>query len=994
MSEMPAQDDTHPQLQVPPAEDEFTEEQPYYTYPGRHTPPPPRRRGGIGCWIIGLMTAFMATALIVAGLFLPPVSLGDRLFGDTYAILDAENNAAAHEGLTLIVDPADPGSDFGVALDSVSMSDFAAANRAAGPWVVEASAAVHPFLALQSQVYTIETRGQAPGTVTLTLNMPPEAGNPDVMDLYAWNSARRTWEFLPSQVARDGQIRARVERVPERLALFQAAPYDPIVLSRLDFGESIPAGASELVTIITPTGVQAAMPTAEQQRQNNEQTIGGSLAPGFELNAGYMVMPVIRNYTDARATDVDTVVALISNRALRDRHIQQIVSFASSGGYSGVFIDYRGLPEDQRASYSAFMRQLGQRLSEMNLSLGVVVPMAQNVDGTWQTGAYDWRALGAAATYVQVNLEADPTIFVPGPDRLVEAMMRWAVGEVSRYKLLAGMSALSQREVTGDFTPIGYNEALSALGNVRIEAAASEGETIPPGSEISISLDGFAALPGVDQTAQTPFVDYLTDDGSVASRIWLTTGEALRFRLDRLTPFGIAGAAFPDLLSAGLVNNVRDAILEYKIQLPSAASQQEMVLNWRIESAEGRVAEFTTGFNEELIVTLQAPDGNYAVNVDIVGGGLQSARGGAAVALFAPTDTPTPMPTETPEPTPTPTPTLAPVVAQQPAAPAAQPVAPPPGPGSIAVGNFEYGGHVANASSDRTINAMRSAGMTWKKVQVRYNLGRSAGDVAGTIDAMRAGGFRVLLGVVGSPAELAAGGGDYIRQYAQFVGDLAAMGVDAIEIWNEPNLSREWPEGQISGANYTALLRESYNAIKSRNGSVMVIAGAPAPTGAEAAFPGRVVNDDNFVRQMMEAGAINYMDCMGMHYNEGLVSARQTSGDPRDNYYTRYLPTLINMYWNLIGGQRPICITELGYLTPEGYGPLPEFFNWAANVTVAQQAAWLAEAAVVASQSGRVRLMIVWNIDFQRYDSDPMAGYAIIRPDGSCPACSALAGAR
>lgn len=993
MFEMPDKDDTQPQPPVGQPGAGKAEDQPYYTYAGRHTPPPPRRRkSGVGCWIMGLLTAFMATALIVAGLFLPPVSLGDRLFGESYALLDAQNNAAAHEGLTLIVDPADPGSDFGVALDSVSISDFTSGNRATGSWTVEASAAVQPYLALQSRVYTVQTRGQAPSNVTLTLNMPPEAGNPDVMDLYYWNNG--TWEFLPSRISRDGQIRAQVERVPERLALFQAAPFDPIVLTRLDFGESIPAGVSELVTIITPTGVQAALPTAEQQRQNNEQTIGGSLAPGFELNAGYMVMPVVRNYTDARATDVDTVVALISNRALRDRHIQQLVSFASSGGYNGIFIDYRDLPADQRAAYSAFVRQLGQRLNEMNLALGVVVPMAQNVDGAWQTGAYDWRALGAAVTYLQVDLGADPTTFAPGPDRLVEAMLRWAVGEVSRYKLLAGMSALSQREVGSDFTPIGYNEALSALGNVRIEAVASEGETIPPGSEVSISLDGFAALPGVDQNAQTPFVEYLADDGSVASRIWLTTGEALRFRLDRLAPFGIAGAAFPDLLSAGLVNNVREAILEYKIQLPSQASQQEMVLNWRIESAEGRIAEFTTSFNEEILVTLQAPDGNYAVNVEVVGGGLQSARGGAAVALFAPTDTPTPMPTETPLPTPTPTPTLAPVVQQQPAAPAVQPAAPPPGPGSIAVGNFEYGGHVANPSSERTINAMRSAGMTWKKVQVRYNLGRSAGDVAGTIDAMRAGGFRVLLGVVGSPAELAAGGGDYIRQYAQFVGDLAAMGVDAIEIWNEPNLSREWPEGQISGANYTALLRESYNAIKARNSSVMVIAGAPAPTGAEAAFPGRVVNDDNFVRQMMDAGAINYMDCMGMHYNEGLVSARQTSGDPRDNYYTRYLPTMINMYWNLTGGQRPICITELGYLTPEGYGPLPDFFNWAANVTVAQQAAWLAEAAVVASQSGRVRMMIVWNIDFQRYDSDPMAGYAIIRPDGSCPACSALAGAR
>ncbi len=50
-----------------------------------------------------------------------------------------------------------------------------------------------------------------------------------------------------------------------------------------------------------------------------------------------------------------------------------------------------------------------------------------------------------------------------------------------------------------------------------------------------------------------------------------------------------------------------------------------------------------------------------------------------------------------------------------------------------------------------------------------------------------------------------------------------------------------------------------------------------------------------------------------------------------------------------------------------------------------------AQAAVQAANSGRVRLMIVFNVDFTHYGADPQAGFAIIRADGSCPACSALA---
>jgi hypothetical protein len=226
------------------------------------------------------------------------------------------------------------------------------------------------------------------------------------------------------------------------------------------------------------------------------------------------------------------------------------------------------------------------------------------------------------------------------------------------------------------------------------------------------------------------------------------------------------------------------------------------------------------------------------------------------------------------------------------------------------------------------------------------------------------------------------------------VGGVAALGPDAIEVWNEPNLDREWPRGQIGGGNYVKVLSASYQAVKSRNGGVMVISAAPAPTGAEAAFPGQVENDDHWLQDVVNAGGLNYADCVGVHYNEGIVPPTQANGDPRDGYYTRFLPGMINTYWGIVGGQRKLCFTELGYLSPEGFGSLPAGFGWAANTTFAQHAAWLAGAAAVSSQSGKVRLMIVWNVDFSAYGTDPMGGYAMIRPGGGCPACDAMAAAR
>ena len=313
--------------------------------------------------------------------------------------------------------------------------------------------------------------------------------------------------------------------------------------------------------------------------------------------------------------------------------------------------------------------------------------------------------------------------------------------------------------------------------------------------------------------------------------------------------------------------------------------------------------------------------------------------------------------------------------------------APPPITSNTAISGFSYGGHVTGLD-ETSVNYMRFAGMTWAKVQVRYDQGADPNAVAGIINDAHSKGFRILIGLVGHPYELNNGG--YFEAFAAYAGGVAALGADAIEVWNEPNLDREWVFGQIDPAWYTQLLAQSYNAIKATNPNTYVISAALAPTGAEAAFPGAVVNDNTYLAGMVNAGALNYMDCVGAHYNEGIVPPTQNSGDPRSEYYTRYYNGMVNTYWNIVGGRRPICFTELGYLSPEGFGPLPGNFSWASNVTVAQQATWLDQVMTMARNSGRVSLVIVWNVNFTNYGADPMGGYAMIRPGGGCPACEAL----
>jgi hypothetical protein len=306
----------------------------------------------------------------------------------------------------------------------------------------------------------------------------------------------------------------------------------------------------------------------------------------------------------------------------------------------------------------------------------------------------------------------------------------------------------------------------------------------------------------------------------------------------------------------------------------------------------------------------------------------------------------------------------------------------------LVTGAFEMGGQTHTLAHP---DQMHYAGMNWVKFQVKWSPDTSVADVAGRIQQAHAHQLKVLLSIPGST--------EYPRSinfaaYVEFLRQVAAQGPDAIEVWNEQNIDREWPVGEIDPATYVhKMLAPAYNAIKSVNPNILVISGAPSPTGYFGGCGPAGCDDAPYVAAMLAAGAASYVDCVGIHYNEGILSPSQASGDPRGNseHYTRYFWGMVNAYYDAFGGQRQLCFTELGYVSPEGYGSLPANFAWAADTSVSEQAAWLAEAASLSASSGKVRLLIVFNVDFTLWsDQDPQAGYAIIRPGGNCPACDTL----
>ena len=309
-------------------------------------------------------------------------------------------------------------------------------------------------------------------------------------------------------------------------------------------------------------------------------------------------------------------------------------------------------------------------------------------------------------------------------------------------------------------------------------------------------------------------------------------------------------------------------------------------------------------------------------------------------------------------------------------------------------GKFELGGQVTEFSLVSGATRMRDAGMTWVKRQIKWDTGSEPTQGKQLIDEAHAAGFKVLLSVVGRPEQ---SGPAYHAAYAAYLRAMAQFGADAIEVWNEPNLAREWAAGTISADAYSVLLRAAVPAIRAGNARTVIISGGPAPTGYYGGCFAIGCDDLIFIQGVANNGALDLVDCVGMHYQSGVVSPALASGDPRAtaSHYSNYYSAMIDAYWAVAGGRTPLCFTGLGYLSGEEWGYVPAGYLWRPpyNLLVREHAEFLGEATRLSRVQQKVWLQMIFNVNVPGYGDDPMAGYSIIRPNNSCPACPQLAAA-
>jgi hypothetical protein len=278
---------------------------------------------------------------------------------------------------------------------------------------------------------------------------------------------------------------------------------------------------------------------------------------------------------------------------------------------------------------------------------------------------------------------------------------------------------------------------------------------------------------------------------------------------------------------------------------------------------------------------------------------LGSAGCGGAPAATPTAALPIPQaPTLTPRPalvTPTPigaavtTPTGGPKPTQPPGAatPVASPVttAPVPTAGStppagkvLPMQSPEYGTQVflwwQPMTTDRDLKLVKDGGFTWVKQNFSWidieGAGKGALDWSESdriVEAARRYGLDIVARVDKEPewARKGATKGP-VANYADYGELLFQMAtrykgkIRAYEIWNEPNLGREWG-GQADAVEYVKILKIAYERIKQADPGAAVVTGGLSPTTAW----GENVPDEDFLKRMYVSGAKPYFDFLGVH---------------------------------------------------------------------------------------------------------------------------------
>lgn len=230
------------------------------------------------------------------------------------------------------------------------------------------------------------------------------------------------------------------------------------------------------------------------------------------------------------------------------------------------------------------------------------------------------------------------------------------------------------------------------------------------------------------------------------------------------------------------------------------------------------------------------------------------------------------------------------------------------------------------------LDGMREVGARWLRFTLGWDKIQAAGPNSfdwtkydAAIGAAQARGLKIMLLLAFTPSWAKqpsctakwgcapANPQDFARFAAAAVQRYAPRGIRHYEIWNEPNIQPFW-QPSPDAAQYTAVLKAAYTAIKQADPKAFVITGGTSPGGDD--LP-RSINSRTFLSGIYANGGKGYFDAVGHHP----YTCRDYPGTAGDNAWYQMVgasSSLRTIMEDNGDGAKQIWATEYGTNTGAG----------------------------------------------------------------------------
>ncbi len=310
----------------------------------------------------------------------------------------------------------------------------------------------------------------------------------------------------------------------------------------------------------------------------------------------------------------------------------------------------------------------------------------------------------------------------------------------------------------------------------------------------------------------------------------------------------------------------------------------------------------------------------------------------------------------------------------------------------------------------RVLRWVQGLGFGWIKVQMQWAILEQEPERYRWVELDRLVqlsndfGFKLLLGVVDAPGWLRSGVGyngppREPAEFGRFMGVLAsryAGRVTAYELWNEPNLLREWYGETLDPAAFVALTAAGSQAVRQADPQALIISAGLGVTGIDDGVT--AIDDRRFLREALRAGLAQWVDGIGVHpYGyanppwERAADAAHVRPAWNEHPSFFFLDTLEDYHAILVeaGVDAPLWPTEFGWPAADGIRStnLPPGFDYpyAAWVTEQDQSEYLIAAARLMHERPWVGPFFVWNLNMSvTWGAErPEALFSLLRVDGN-----------